>query len=166
MTSDLSESQDEESVILEPDENTDGEVETVAFPQDGVIGQFDWDDMLVEPPEQREAHSLPRKNLRPYRPKRSQSPRLRSGENTPLLRKATSFSDTVQPHRSPQCALTSLGNAQTSVRRDLDPTVFDQTNYKSIGPVRKPLRRRSSAKVVRQNYGGRSTYGQTVRVFW
>lgn len=156
----LSDPQDEESGNL-ADEGTGSEIEpgdSTPVPHDGMVGQFDWDDMLPESSEQEAAFSLRRETPYPSLLKSSESPTLISGETTPLLRKAVSFTDAVHPRR-----LSSVN--KVFVAENLGTAASAQSNYQSIEPVKGNLPRRSSAQTLRYSYGGKSTYGQTVGVF-
>jgi vesicular inhibitory amino acid transporter len=163
LTSPNSDPQDEESGDLRSDESplVDSEIEPgdcTPVPQDGIIGQFDWDDMLPESSEQ-DAVFFSRREA-PYlsRLKQSQSPTLRSGENTPLLRKAVSFSDAVHPQRLPSVD-------KVSAEQKSSTAASGQTDYQAVGLAKVSLPHRSSTKTVRHIYGGKSTYGQTVGIF-
>lgn len=157
------ETQDEESGVIdyvdEADDFTyaeDFDDQRTPVPQDGMIDQFDWDDMLPESSAQVDnIVSQTQRDLRPIRP---QLPSSRpSGENTPLLRKAVSFSDVAHPRRLPSLDKKDAGD---------EITLVPEQNYHSIGlSTQAPLIRRnssSSTKISRHNYGGKSTYGQTV----
>lgn len=163
ISSNLSDPQDEESGDLHPDESplVDSEIEpgdSTPVPQDGIIGQFDWDDMLPESSEQDAIFSSQREAPYLSRLKQSQSPTLRSGENTPLLRKAVSFSDTVHPRRL-------LSVDKVSAEQKSSTGASGQTNYQSVGLTKVSIPHQNTVQTVRHNYGGKSTYGQTVDIF-
>jgi vesicular inhibitory amino acid transporter len=116
---------------------------------DGIIGQFDWDDMHSETSE---SPTTPRATL-PFSRKVPAPPDLRPPEiterteRTPLLRKTISFTNTPHPRRASTAANDSLA-------------------VPLAGPSSFPARRRSSAasaRSMRYSYGGQSTFGQTVR---
>jgi vesicular inhibitory amino acid transporter len=118
---------------------------------DGVIGEFDWDDIASEPAE---SPTTPRPTL-PFSRKVATRPpeRTERTERTPLLRKTISFTDVPHPRRT-------------------STAVNDTPMVPHAGPSSLPgpptLRRRSSAASARSmkyNYGGQSTFGQTVRLF-
>lgn len=79
-------------------------------------------------------------------------------ERTPLIRKAVSFSDT--PH--PRCLSNSEG---ASPFNDIHSTSHNLPTYQPSDRAHSPTRRNSSSsstKDYKHNYGGKSTYGQTV----
>ncbi|KAJ7886674.1 transmembrane amino acid transporter protein-domain-containing protein [Mycena leptocephala] len=115
---------------------------------DGIIGQFDWDDMHSETSE---SPTTPRATL-PFSRKVPAPPDLRPPEiterteRTPLLRKTISFTNTPHPRRASTAANDSLA-------------------VPLAGPSSFPARRRSSAasaRSMRYSYGGQSTFGQTL----
>ncbi|KAK6977041.1 aa-trans domain-containing protein [Favolaschia claudopus] len=106
---------------------------------DGFIGQFDWDEDALDTP------TTPKAAL-PFSRKISPSPGPRERnetERTPLLRKTISFTKTPVPRRA------SANNNE----------------YLAVPHAGPSLRRRSSAASARSmkyNYGGQSTFGQTL----
>lgn len=125
------------------------EIDVSPQESDGLIGQFDWDDI---PSERSESPTTPRAAL-PFsrkvpaptslRPERTEE----RTERTPLLRKTISFTNTPHPRRTSTAANDSLA-------------------VPLAGPSGPHARRRSSAASARSmkyNYGGQSTFGQTVR---
>jgi solute carrier family 32 (vesicular inhibitory amino acid transporter) len=145
---------------VHPDEGIEDVIEEdheSFLPEDGMVDQFEWDDMLPGSSAQEEA--LP--GRAPYLPRPTLPSSRVYGEDTPLLRKAMSFSDAAHPR------LLS-GIDKTATRQNLDTAISEQTTYQSIGLVKPALSRRTSAgstKIIRHSYGGKSTYGQTVTDF-
>ncbi|KAJ7743332.1 transmembrane amino acid transporter protein-domain-containing protein [Mycena metata] len=138
-----------EEVIEEEAANASSDAE-------GFIGEFDWDDM---PSERAESPTTPRATLpfsrkvlpspgpRPFN-ERNDSERTARNERTPLLRKTISFTDVPHPRRTSTAA---------------NDTLAVPLAGSSNGPA--ALRRRSSAASARSmkyNYGGQSTFGQTL----
>ncbi|KAJ7500945.1 transmembrane amino acid transporter protein-domain-containing protein [Mycena galericulata] len=113
----------------------------------GFIGQFDWDDVPSEEDPATPRATLPfsRRVAPPasIRPTERPTERPERNERTPLLRKTISFTDVPHPRRTSTAANDTL-------------TV----------PLPAPsLRRRSSAasaRSMKHNYGGQSTFGQTL----
>ncbi|KAJ7030117.1 transmembrane amino acid transporter protein-domain-containing protein [Mycena alexandri] len=126
---------------------------------EGFIGEFDWDDT---PAERAESPATPRATL-PFSRKilpspgprplneRNDSERTARNERTPLLRKTISFTEVPHPRRTSTAANDTLA-------------------VPLAGPSNNPgrsaaLRRRSSAasaRSMKHNYGGQSTFGQTL----
>lgn len=119
-----------------------------------MLDQFSWDDMLEGQSSQADEPLPP--HIHPYTSRPNIPSPRGSGERTPLLRKAVSFSEAVHPRHLPGAAEVPVGKGS------LDP---EQT-YQSIEHGKPPLIRQNSSdsakKVARHNYGGKSTYGQTV----
>ncbi|KAJ7657800.1 transmembrane amino acid transporter protein-domain-containing protein [Mycena polygramma] len=142
-----------EEDIEEEDAEEVAEAEAEATPDsDGIIGQFDWDDLRSETSE---SPTTPRPIL-PFSRKVPAPPGVRPPEQTertertPLLRKTISFTNTPHPRRTSTAA---------------NDTLAVPLAGPSGSPGRPGLRRRSSAasaRSMRHNYGGQSTYGQTL----
>ncbi|KAJ7762013.1 transmembrane amino acid transporter protein-domain-containing protein [Mycena maculata] len=113
---------------------------------DGIIGEFDWDDLPSEGTS--EDPTTPRPTLpfsRRVAPPQGTRPteRPERNERTPLLRKTISFTDVPHPRRTSTAANDTL----------------------TVPVVGTALRRRSSAasaRSMKHNYGGQSTFGQTL----
>ncbi|KAF7373238.1 Aa-trans domain-containing protein [Mycena sanguinolenta] len=144
---------DEEAGLGFIDQDIDEEdIEEVDLRQesDGFIGQFDWDDIPSEPAE---TPTTPRPNL-PFSRRVPVPPGVRPESNehderterTPLLRKTISFTDTPHPRHTPSTAAN------------------DSLAVPLVGSPGRPRRRSSaaSARSIKYNYGGQSTFGQTL----
>ncbi|KAF8140795.1 transmembrane amino acid transporter protein-domain-containing protein [Mycena galopus ATCC 62051] len=124
-----------------------------ASPQesDGFIGEFDWDDIIPS-----ETPTTPRATLPFSRkipgppglppPERTEEQNDARTERTPLLRKTISFTNTPHPRRTSTAA----------------PN--DTLAVPLASPSGRPRRRSSVASIrsMKHNYGGQSTFGQTL----
>ncbi|KAJ7677023.1 transmembrane amino acid transporter protein-domain-containing protein [Mycena polygramma] len=138
---------DEEEQNLE-EETTESEA-TVTPNSDLTIDPFDWDvtptPEISESPSIRPTPTLPLGRTVPPGPALRTSEQPVQSERTPLLRKTISFTNTPHPQRTA---------VSTSILSG--PSGF---------PTRPGLRSRSSGASVRSiksNYGGQSTFGQTL----
>jgi hypothetical protein len=137
--------------------------QTVRRPLSRYDSVFEWDDLEPEPLQREDRDIYEPRSFLPSR-RTAQSPRInppipvpethRAHEKTPLLRKTVSFSNAVGQSRDAATA---------------NNTVFRHTSL-SPRPLfhPPPIRRRSSsgsARTLQYNYGGKSTFGQTVILF-
>ncbi|KAJ6615354.1 transmembrane amino acid transporter protein-domain-containing protein [Mycena sp. CBHHK59/15] len=136
---------------IEGDEEANAHDSSPDSESEGFIGQFDWDDTPTEPTE---TPTTPRPTLPFSRKVPTPSgirPTERPTEHTPLLRKTISFTDTPHPRRTSTAANDTL--------------TVPLAGPSSIPGHPAALRRRSSAASARSmkyNYGGQSTFGQTL----
>lgn len=151
-----------ESPIDDDDEESENSGSGVATPRahGDFVSEFQWDDLesddgltpQAERPELLTPVFPPRRTYGVQTPSNSPAVPI-PRENTPLLHKAVSFSTPPRPNRiSDFGAIPAVGSSVSS----------GQT---LVGGERPPIRRRSSAnsnKGVKFNYGGKSTFGQTV----
>ncbi|KAJ7619383.1 transmembrane amino acid transporter protein-domain-containing protein [Roridomyces roridus] len=136
---------DEEADIGGQEEEEEEQAAHPARPSSdvGFIGEFDWDETPVE-----EEPTTPRANL-PFSRKAFPSPRTQSSERTertPLLRKSISF--TKLPH--PRRPSTAANNDSLAIPGH---TISSAT-------LRRPSA--ASTRSMKYNYGGQSTFGQTL----
>jgi hypothetical protein len=118
--------------------------------EDEIDDQFDWDDVLPRLPAQEALCSRPEQIT--YHPGLRFPSSCASGQHTPLLRKASSFSYVVHSGQS--------SVSKTNPHKISDAPPFEQPTYQSIGLIPPVPRLSGSVKIV--SHGGKSTYGQTV----
>ncbi|KAJ7157928.1 transmembrane amino acid transporter protein-domain-containing protein [Mycena crocata] len=114
---------------------------------EGFIGQFDWDDTPTEETPTAPRPTLPfsRKIAPPTGPRPAERPERT--ERTPLLRKTISFTDIPHPRR------TSTAANDTLTVPVAGPSGFAAGRRRSSA---------ASARSMKYNYGGQSTFGQTL----
>lgn len=156
-SSDPPDIQDNQPGILPCEQTFDSDqvegYERTPGPDGGILDQFSWDNMLEGQPSRASEPPLFSPHIHPYIfPCKSSSPRG-SGERTPLLRKAVSFSGPVHPRHLP-------GDAK--ILSELDSGQAYQTIEHLDSPLIRSNSFGSAKQVPRHNYGGKSTYSQTV----
>jgi hypothetical protein len=135
-------------VDLVEDLDNSTEADDESHLQDGIFDQFEWDDIGPASTAQNEA-PLSQPGQVPHSPQLN-PPRPEASENSPLLRKAASFSYVILPRH--------LTEGQS-----LDAASSAQTTYQLDGQVKPALLRRTSTGSTEiMSHGGKSTYRQTV----